>query len=249
MLRYSVVFQLESQLVWCNFLSIYTKFDFLHDLLCYDHYLIFYRCSPCIQYNMDMYQSLFYSLFIFTVIYCTSPVSYIISVSTSYSSRDFIIFSSFSPYYITYGYSTFFSWSIDIYIVVDIALYLYTLPIDYYLLPYLSLCLSCNLSQAQNYTGISETFSIVVSLMVSIVSCIFLSQESTLYFINILLKYLIVSLDFISVTYCSGHIHPNIQIILFPHPHYPTFSSVDQLLLLHLGHLYQTFANFINLYP
>ena len=58
------------------------------------------------------------------------------------------MFSSFSPYCITYEYSIFSSWSISIYIVVDIVLYLYTLLIDYRFFPYLSLCLSCNLSQA-----------------------------------------------------------------------------------------------------
>ena len=40
------------------------------------------------------------------------------------------------------------SYSHWVYIVIDTSLYLYTLPIDYLFLSYLSLCLSCNLIQA-----------------------------------------------------------------------------------------------------
>ena len=60
------------------------------------------------------------------------------------------------------------------------------------------------------------------------------------------MKYLIISLDFISVTYYSGHIYSNLQIILSSHPHSPTFSSINQLFLLYLRYPYQTFANFID---
>ena len=37
---------------------------------------------------------------------------------------------------------------ITVYIVVDTVLYLYALPIDHFLTPFSSPCLSCNLSQA-----------------------------------------------------------------------------------------------------
>ena len=41
--------------------------------------------------------------------------------------------------------------SLQVYIAVDTILYLYTLPIDFIPHSYLSLCLSCNLSQAKGY--------------------------------------------------------------------------------------------------
>jgi len=80
---------------------------------------------------------------ILPLIYYTLYHPYVISVSTSCSSKGFLIFSLLIPhcflkdtFLFPYGH-----------IVVDTVLYPYTLPIDYSLHSYSSLCPSCNLSQ------------------------------------------------------------------------------------------------------
>ena len=85
-------------------------------------------------------------------IYYILHFPYIISVSILYSSGGSLMFSSFSLYcflkdilLISYGH--------QIYIIVDIVLYLYTLPINHHHHSFSSLCLSCNLSQAQDYNN------------------------------------------------------------------------------------------------
>ena len=79
---------------------------------------MFYRCLPCI-------------------IYYTLLVLYVLSVSILCNSGDLIIFSSFLFYVLLIDIICFLH-GLQIYIVVDIILYLYTVLIDHFFIPFLS---------------------------------------------------------------------------------------------------------------
>ena len=70
----------------------------------------------------------------------------IVSVSTSYNRCYVLVSTSYIMTCLHYVLQTLFSWASNIY-RVDTVLYLYTLPIVSTLIPFSSLCLSCNLSQ------------------------------------------------------------------------------------------------------
>ena len=112
----------------------------------YGLYLMFHKCLPHGYLNLNIYQGCFISILLFYYAICFSCV---VSVSVSYSRRDILMCFLFSTHCFLKNTST-IPYSLQIYIVVDIVLYLYTLTVDYLLTPFSSLCLSYNLSQAQN---------------------------------------------------------------------------------------------------
>ena len=101
---------------------------------------MFYRCLSHTKHALDICQGLFHLSLTITM---PCILLIIISVSTLYSGRSFLIL------FLCYSSRTLFHGQ-QVYIVVDIDLYLYALPIDLLLHSYSSLCLSYNLSLAQN---------------------------------------------------------------------------------------------------
>ena len=86
---------------------------------------------------------LFYSILCFP---------YILLVGILYNSRGILMF--LFCFFLSYFFLkniTYLPCSYQVYIVIDTNIYSHTLPINHFLTSYLSLCLYCNLSQAQNY--------------------------------------------------------------------------------------------------
>ena len=103
----------------------------------YNLYLMSYRCLPHSYLNLNICWGLFYLGLIF---YCILYFPHIISVSTSCSSKDFIMFSLFLLVILLIDIVC-FSHSLQVYIVVDTVLYLYALQIYYLLTLFSSYCL------------------------------------------------------------------------------------------------------------
>ena len=117
------------------------------------------RYLPHTFHDLNMCQGSFYLL---THSYCILYFSHVAPVSVLCSSGGLIMFFSYSPYtfLISFLKDTFlFPHIHQVYIVVDTILYPYVLPIDHSLLSYSSLCLSCKVSQVQDYNNIRNWFS------------------------------------------------------------------------------------------
>ena len=108
---------------------------------------VFALCLPQLKHVLGFVSLLTHNYY---TLHYTLYFPHVISVSTSYSSKGLLIFSSFSPHYFLKD-TLLVSYSYQVYIVVNTVLYLYTLPIDYLLTLFSSLCFSCNLSQTQDY--------------------------------------------------------------------------------------------------
>lgn len=97
---------------------------------------IFTLQLPQLKYMLELFH--FNFLFYYTI--CFSHVVLV-------SKRGILMCSSFSTHCFLKDILT-IPHNLQVYIVVDTIMYLYTLPINYLLFPYLSLCFSCNLNQA-----------------------------------------------------------------------------------------------------
>ena len=104
---------------------------------------MFASCETCLRHV------LWFVLFV-THIYYTLYSPPVLLVSILYSSRSLLMFSSLLLYCFLKD-TLLIPHSLQVYIVVDTVLYIYALLIDHFSYPFLSLCLCCNLSQAQDY--------------------------------------------------------------------------------------------------
>ena len=107
------------------------------------------RVNGLYSYKTCLGHMLGFTLFL-THIYYTLYFPHVLLVSTSCSSRGFFMFSLLLPYYFFKDILLIF-YSLQVYIVVNTVLYLDALPFDYSSHSFSSLCLSCNLSQAQDH--------------------------------------------------------------------------------------------------